>query len=200
MSPDAVATRGSTAAIIGDAALFTAVVVVVGPLSLLVGPAAAWLLHGRRVDRAALIGGAVGLVAGIAGVGGVFLVLLAIGGAIGPAGGSEFTGGIVLLAVASAVFLAGLVALDIDAVRDLAPARRSHVRLDIARLVSTLILALATAAVTVIQSTDPATGIGDAGVFALFAGAIGAVTMWVGGMVRARLQKTAAAGGAASSV
>jgi len=191
MSSDVVSGRRRTAAIIGDSALFTAVTVVAGPLSLIIGPAAAWWLHGRRVNRAAAIAGAIGLLVGIVAVGGIFLMFPAIGAAVGPVGGSEFTYAIVLLAAASIVFLAGVVALDIDAVRDLAHTRRNHIRLDIARLVSTLIVALAVVAVTVIQATNPATEIGDAGVFALFAGAVGAITMWVGGMIHARLEKSA---------
>ena len=192
MSAEIGSGRRGAAAITGDAALFTAVAVAAGPFSLVVGPAVAWLLHGRHVDRHAVIGWGIGLVAGVAVVGGLFGVLFAIGAAIGPVGGSEFTGGIVLLVSAGAVFLAALVALDIDAVRDLSAARRTHVRLDIARLVATLIVLLAVAAVTVVQTIDPASGAGDAGPFALFAGAIGAVTMLVGNIVHARLEKSAA--------
>lgn len=199
MSSDIVSARKSTAAITADAALFTAVTVAFAPLSFVVGPAAAWLLHGRRVDRSAVISWGIGLLAGVAGVRGLFAALLAIGAAIGPVGDSEFTGGIVLLVVASAVFLAMLVALDVDALLDLAVARRIHVRLDIARLVATLIVALAVVAVTVIQTTNPASGIGDAGPFALFAGAIGAVTMWVGNMMHARLEKSDGAPGTVSN-
>lgn len=194
MSSDVVSARGTTAAMVGDAALLTAVTVIAGPLSLIIGPTAAWLLHGRRLSRAAAIGGAIGVVTGIAGVGGLFLVLLAIGSAIGPIGGSEFTYPIVLLSAAGAVFLVGLVALDIDAVRDLARTRRNHIRVDIARLVSTLVLALAVTAITVIQATNPATEIGDAGVFALAAGAVGAITMLVGGMIHARLESRVTSG------
>lgn len=190
-----VASIASDLAMAGDAALFTAVTIVAGPLSLLIGPTAAWLLHGRRLNRAAAISLAVGVVAGLVVVGGVLLVLVGIGWAIGPLGGSEFTYPIVLLAVASILFLAGLVALIVDAVRDLAPARRRHVRLDVARLVATAALAVGVAAMTVIQTRNPATEVGDAGVFALAAGSVAGVAMRVGGRVHERWTKQRTAPG-----
>lgn len=197
MSSDVASAKGGTAAIVGDACLFTAVTVAVGPLCLVLGPAAAWFLHGRRFDRAAVAGGAIGVAVGVLAVGGFFLVLPVVFGAIGPIGGWEHTAPVALLGVAAALFVAVLVALDVDAVRDLAPARRNHARLDVARLVSTLIIVLGAAAVSVIQATDPASEIGDAGVFALGAGVVGAIAMVVGSTVHARWERR---GGTAGTV
>lgn len=183
-----------TPAMAGDAALFAAITILTGPLSLIIGPAASWLLHGRRVSRATAISLAislaVGIVAGLAVVGGLLAAFGTIGAVIGPIGGSEFTFAITLLSVVGALFTAGLVALVVDAIRDLAPSRRRHVRLDVARLVATAVLVVEGTAITVIQSRNPAAEIGDAGVFALAAGAVAAVAIWVGGRMFVRWART----------
>lgn len=172
----------------GDAALFTALAIATGPLALIVGPLAAWLLHGRRVTRAAAIGLGAGLVAGLAVSGAVMLALVGIGSFVEPIGGSEFAYPIALLTIAGALALIGLVALLADAVRDLAPARRRHVRLDVVRLAAAAILAVGVAAIVRIQTTNPASEIGDAGVFALAGAAVAGIAMLVGGRIQARLE------------
>src|SRR5512143_1418473 len=134
--------KQNAATMVGDACLFTAaafcpLAVVGGPLALIIGPAAAWLLHSRRLNRAAVISGGIGLVVGIILVGGLLMTAPLLARAIEPPGASEFAVPVALLAAVGAVFLAVVVALDIQAIRDLLPARRQHVRLDIARLVST---------------------------------------------------------------
>lgn len=86
-------------------------------------------------------------------------------------------------------------AMAVDAVRDLAPARRAHVRLDVVRLVAAAILAVGVAAIVRIQTTNPATEAGDAGVFALAGGAVAGVAMLVGGRIHARLERRPGANG-----
>ena len=186
--------KGNSATIAGDACLFTAatfclLAVAGGPLALIIGPAAAWLLHGRRLDRPAAVSGGFGLVAGVVAVGGFFVVLPLLARAVEPPGWSEFAIPVALLAVAGAVFLAVVVGLDVDGIRDLSPSRRHHVRLDIARLVSTLVVVVFAAVVTLVQLANPAGEIGEAGIFALGAAAVGAVTMLVADAIHARREK-----------
>lgn len=194
MSSAIAPTRGNSATIVRDACLFTGaafclLAVIAGPLAVIIGPAAAWLLHGRRLDRAAMLSGGIGLAIAIIVVGGLLVLASLVASAIGPVGGWDFAGPVALLAIVSAVFLAVVVRLDIDSIRDLFTARRQHIRLDIARLVSTLIVALFVAVVTLVQAAHPATEIGDAGVFALGAAAVGAVTMAVMQAIHARWEK-----------
>ena len=171
-----------TIVFVGDACLFTAaafcpLVLVGGPLALVLGPAAAWLLHDRRLDWAAVIGGVIGIVISVVVVGGFFVLVPLVSAAIGPIGGREFAVPAAFLATAGIAFLALVVLLDIDGIRDLLPERRKHIRLDYARLVSTLVIAVFVVVVSLTQTNYPETEIGDAGVFALGAAAVGAVTM-----------------------
>jgi hypothetical protein len=70
-------------------------------------------------------------------------------------------------------------------------------RLDVARLISTAVIAVFMAAVSILQATNPASEIGDAGVFALGAAAVGAVTMTVADAIHTRSEKRSGAGGTA---
>jgi hypothetical protein len=185
---------------VGDAAIFSAATVFIAPLNLIIGPAAAWYLHGRRIDRAVVLSGLLGLLGGAVSVGVLYFGLVALTGGFARTGDSEdFTGGLILLAVASAVLLAVLIALDVGAVRDLQASRRKHVRLDMVRLIATLVLVGGTAAITVVQVTNPASEVGDAGVFALMAGAVSAVTTYIATKLHdARRKRDGAVGPAAS--
>jgi len=123
-----------------------------------VGPLVAWILHGRRVGLRATLGAVAGYAA--AGVTiGVLAVLTVVGA------------GVAVLASVVA-----LVWLDVDAARDLSPARRRHVRLDIARLVATA---------TIVASSVGLTAMGEAGgerpavLFLLGAAVVGAVVVTV---------------------
>ena len=190
--------RGSARVLVADACILTAaalcVLVFVPPLALLVGPGAAWVLHERRLDRTAVIGGVIGIVVGIVAVGACLVVAALVLDLIGPVGGSEFTVPAAALAVAGTAFLVLLVALDVAAVRDLMPARRVRTRLDIARLVSTSVIAVFVSVMSLLQVTRPNGGFGDAGVFALGAGAVGAVTMMVMSAVHARADRRGGVG------
>ena len=201
MSADAVSGNGSAAALVADACLLTAAalcVLVFAPrFALLIGPGAAWVLHDRRIDRTAAVGCLIGAVAGLVAVGACFVLAALLLDLIGPIGGSEYAAPIVVLVLVGAAFLVLVGALDVAAVRDLMPARSIRVRLDVARLVSTAVIVVFAAVVTSLQTTRPSGESGDAGVFALGAGAVGAVTMMVMSAVRTRADRRSVAGAAA---
>jgi len=201
MSADAVSGNGSAAALVADACLLTAAalcVLVFAPLfALLIGPGAAWVLHDRRIDRTAAVGCLIGVVAGLVAVGACFVLAALLLDLIGPIGGSEYAAPIVVLVLVGAAFLVLVGALDVAAVRDLMPARRIRVHLDVARLVSTAVIVVFAAVVTFLQTTRQSGESGDAGVFALGAGAVGAVTMMVMSAVRTRADRRSVAGAAA---
>ena len=201
MSADAVSGNGSAAALVADACLLTAaalcVLVFAPPFALLIGPGAAWVLHDRRIDRTAAVGCLIGVVAGLVAVGACFVLAALLLDLIGPIGGSEYAAPIVVLVLVGAAFLVLVGALDVAAVRDLMPARSIRVRLDVARLVSTAVIVVFAAVVTSLQTTRPSGESGDAGVFALGAGAVGAVTMMVMSAVRTRADRRSVAGAAA---
>jgi hypothetical protein len=194
MTSDSASAKANTAVVMSDACLFTAatfclLAVIAGPLALIIGPAAAWLLHGRRLDRTSVVCGSIGLALSLLVVGGFFVLVPLILGGLGLMDEADFTVPVVLLGTAGAAFLALVVALDIDSIRDLTPARRQHTRLDIARLVSTVVVTLFGAVVGVAQTVYPASEIGDAGVFAIGAAAVGGVTMLAAKTVHARWEK-----------
>ena len=77
-----------------------------------------------------------------------------------------------------------VVSLDVDAVRDIGPARNEHRRLDIAAFVATGVLAVYAVGVAVAMYMNPGSEVVDATPFAIIAGAqAGLVTafadMWV---------------------
>jgi hypothetical protein len=182
--------RWDTAALIGDACLFSAVAVPIGPLALVIGPAAAWLLHGHRVDGSAVIGWLVGLAAAVAVIGGFFVVgVPLIGTALGSAANEDYSGPIAMLVTAGVVFLAVVVALGVAAIRDLVPSRRRHARLDVVRLAVIAVLVVGAIGVTIAQTMNPAGEAGEAGVFALASGAAGALVALVAGGVDAWWKK-----------
>ncbi len=187
MSTEITASRRATASLVGDACLLTAVTIPFGPLSLVIGPSVAWYLHGRKLDRYAVMAGLAGLFAGLVVVGGA-AVLLGFGLESIGLGGDDYRVPLAILGVAALAFFLALIALDVDAVRDLDPEKRTHARLDVVRLTLSVVLVVATVAVTWVQVANPATEVGDAGVFALIAGAVGAVAMWVANAVYARLE------------
>lgn len=178
------------AVLIADAGLFTAAAFVLlifaPPAALLAGPAAAWRLHGRRLDRPALVRGAIGLAVSVVTVLVTVLVGALLGRAIGPVGGSAFAAPIAVLGAIVVAMAAVVVALDVNAVRDLLPDRRRFWRLAAARLGATAIVVVFAVVVAVLQARRPASEIGDAGVFAVAAAAAGGLTMAVACTLAAR--------------
>jgi len=174
-------TRRETATLIADACLFTAAAVCLTagmvPLALLIGPVAVWMLHNRRIDRRAIIGGAVGLIAGILAIGGLFLLTLFVSGAFASAPDETFHVPYAIVIPVIVVFGALVAALDIDILRDLSPSRRDHVRLDFGRLAATAVIVVFAVAVGLMQAANPASEVFELGVYALGAGAASAVAM-----------------------
>jgi len=98
MSTEITPSRMATASLVGDACLLTAVTIPLGPLSLVVGPSVAWYLHGRKLDRYAVMAGIAGLFAGLVVVGGAGL-LLGFGLESIGLGGEEFVVPLIILGV-----------------------------------------------------------------------------------------------------
>jgi hypothetical protein len=193
MASPFMSTQSNRVALVGDACLFTAAAtcLTVGliPLALIIGPAAAWWLHGRRIDRQVVIGGAVGIIVSLVAVAGLFGLVALVSGALGSVGGSEFSVPIAILGAMSGLFIVLVGVLDFASLRDLVRTRRTHVRLDIIRLMSTLIIGVAAVAVTLIQVANPDSEVGELGIFVLGAAVAGAVTMAVGNAIVSYTQK-----------
>ncbi len=111
---------------------------------LIAGPLSAWLLHGRRMSWAAT-GVVIGYLVGVA----VMTVVFMLFGAVTDAGRSaglfpvqgqqaEETLGLVLLIEFLAAFLVVSAWLDVGAARDLTAHPRARLRLDLARVVSSV--------------------------------------------------------------
>jgi hypothetical protein len=147
------------------------------PLALLIGPVAVWLLHRRRIDRRALIGGAVGLIAGILAVGGLFLLAMFFSGAFASGPDEVFSVPYAIVIPALVVFGGVIAALDIDSLRDLARSRRAHTRLDFGRLAATAVIVVFAVAVGLMQLANPASEVFELGVYALGGAAASAVAM-----------------------
>jgi hypothetical protein len=166
--------RREIASIAGDAALFSAALVFAAPLTLVLGPAAAWALHRRRFDRDVVTSGLMGLLGALA-LGGFVIALIALYAKLsGRFDASNLTGGIILLVVSGAALLAVAFVLGADAVKDLLSGRRLRVWLDVARLSAIVALAVGSVVVTLSQMVSPASEVGDAGPFALAFAAVGA--------------------------
>jgi len=137
------------------------------------GILATWLLHGRRIDLPTVIGGLVGSALGglvipvVAGLSFVF------GLALSPFTSWEFAGPVAMLVVVSAALLALTVWLLIDAVRDLG-AQRTHVRLDGARAAAALAFVVLSAVCVYLIFAQPGPEQGEAFIWAMAGGAIGA--------------------------
>lgn len=192
--PAAESGREKLVPLVGDSCLFTAAIfcaLVWGPLplALALGPVGAWYLHGVPLDRRALLGGAAGLAAGLAAAVALLVLAPLVVRTFAPAGTpQELAGAALMLAAFAGAFAAVVLAADVGAMRDLSPARRLHPRLDIARLAATAVAVVFAAVVTAVQHSWPGSGIGDAGVFALAAAFVGALTMFVAEPVRRRLR------------
>lgn len=140
-----------------------------------VGPVAAWLLHGRRISGVAVLGAVLGFIAGGIAVQGVVVVAMLSGQLTKLVMGTELVGPGAVLAIVVAAFVALVVWLDIDAVRDLSPARSLHRRLDIVRIASTVVVVLLMGAIIGVSIANPKTEIGEAAIFALAGGIFAAV-------------------------
>ncbi len=126
-------TAGLVGIVLGLDSLGAGMPAVVGFAAVLLGPLLAWYLHGRHVDGTAALGAVLGFIAGLV----VLIAVLALAGILGLTQGNIPGAVWVEVVVVLAVYLAASVWLDVDALRDLSPQRRTHVRLDIVRLLAT---------------------------------------------------------------
>jgi hypothetical protein len=83
-------------------------------------------MHGRHVTWTAVLGGVVGSLVGSQLVGGLVMLVALVGMLVSRVTGSELAGPITMLALVGLGFLLLIVWLEVDAIRDLAPARRVH--------------------------------------------------------------------------
>lgn len=138
------------------------------------GPVIAWLMHRRRISVPAVVGALVGgPVAGV--VFGVFVAFSTVlGWAISPISDAEYAGPLAAASVVAAAFVALVVWLAIDAVRDCAQDRREHRSLDIVRMLSTLIITLYSSVIVVLAFGKPGGEIIEAIAFMLMGAVNGA--------------------------
>jgi hypothetical protein len=108
---------------------------IAGIVGTALAPLLAWRLHVRHADGTATLGAILGFIAGVV----VLFVALALGLPFG-LDGTNIPGVVVVgVAVLAAAYLVAIVWLDVDALRDLSPQRRTHVWLDILRLLATAV-------------------------------------------------------------
>jgi len=160
-------------------ALMASVLLILSLGGVVVGPVAAWLLHGRRIDVAAVVGAGAGIVGGILAVQGLVLLAMLSSEATRLVANGELLGPLAVLVLVGLGFVALMVWQDIDAVRDLSAARGEHRRLDIIRIVCTILFVVFAATVIGINVANPKSEIGEAAIFAtaggVFAGVLTAV-------------------------
>jgi hypothetical protein len=213
MSTEASLTKRGLALLIGDGYMFTAAAfavalgLVVGLFALMGSPGSStffaltnavvmfaggvfgivvtWLLHDHRITWVAVAGG----IAGSAAISVVIPLVAATSFLIGLPLGLfttwEFAGPVALLVILCAGSVALIAWLLVDATRDLARSRREHVRLDLARIAAGAVLVIL-AAVTAIETARLGGETGEAVIFAMAAGAAGALAM-AGAAVATRL-------------
>jgi hypothetical protein len=140
-------------------------------------PVLVWLMHGRRLSGMAVLGGLVGAFA----TGFVFMGLAALSAVlaviVSPFTDSDFGGPIAMLVLVSAAFVGLVLWLAAGAIRDLATGRRSHVGIDILRLISLAILVAFSVGVAMWTADHPGGESGEALVIAMLAGLGGALAV-----------------------
>lgn len=133
-----------------------------------------WLLHGRRITLITVIGGLLGTAAG-----GVLVPIAAglsflLGFPLKLFTDWEFAGPVAMLVLLSAALLALTGWLLVDGLRDLGAARRTHVRLDIARIVAAVAFVLLAAVCVYLIFAQPGPEQGEAFIWVMAGGAVGA--------------------------
>lgn len=106
---------------------------------------------------------------------GLVLVAMLVGQATTALAGNELAGPLAVLVLVCAGFVALIVWLDIDAVRNLSPGRREHQRLDVARIVATVVFVIFAGTTFGANIANPKSEIGEAAIFAMAAGIFAAV-------------------------
>ncbi|HEX5336522.1 MAG TPA: hypothetical protein VFW55_11610 [Propionicimonas sp.] len=145
-------------------ALFSVAVMIVGPL-------VAWRLHGRRLTWIAVLGAVAGgfVMGNIAGML-AMLMLAPVVWLVSSVSGSEIAGLVAVIVVVGGAFVALLVWLVVDGVRDLSSSRREHPRLDVVRFISAAVLVVFAIGVALWTARHPGDETGEAILFAIMAG------------------------------
>lgn len=144
----------------------------------ILGPLVAWRLHGRRLSWMAALGAALGAFVGSNIVGMlVMLVFAPLGWLVSQLGGSEFAGLMAMVVVVGGAFVALLVWLVTNGVRDLSPSRRVHPRMDIVRVISAAALVVFAIGVALWTADHPGGESGEAIIFAMLAGLVAALAV-----------------------
>ena len=131
-------------------ALFSLATVIVGPL-------VAWRLHGRRLTWMAVLGAVVGgfVLGNVVGML-AMLVLVPLVWLVTSVS-TEIAGLVAVVVVIGGAFVALLVWLVVDGVRDLSPSRREHPRLDVVRFISVAVLVVFAIGVALWTARHPGT-------------------------------------------
>lgn len=161
--------------------ILMAVIGILGLFGMIVGPILTWILHERRINRTAVLSALAGFFLGGSVLWIVFMLVVAVADFLmKPFTSWEFAGPVASAALVAAVVVALIVWLDVDAVRDFSSLHRKHLRLDVARLVSTAVIVVFATMVSLSMRTNPEN---EAGAFILaagvFAGVGMAVTDWI---------------------
>jgi hypothetical protein len=143
---------------------------------LLVCPFVAWRLHGRHGSRTSAVGAGVGLLGGGGVLWGLLMVVATVGIATSWATGGTVSEGVASLVLVAALLAALVLALDVDAVRDLARAR-THVGIDVARLVATVLVVGTAAGALWYALANPGEAPAELLAFGLAAGVVGAAVV-----------------------
>lgn len=170
-----------------DAAVLSAVSVFAAPLGVLIAPFAALYLHGKHPDRRWVACVAIGLAVAVASVAALFGIALAFG-LLRPDG---YQGGIAAIVSGGLALTVLFAIVSVDALRDLAVARRRHVALDVVRLISAFVMIAGTAIIVIIQRNNPVSEIGDAGAFSILSAVCSGVATLVASAIHSRWRKKA---------
>ncbi|NMM23183.1 MAG: hypothetical protein HHJ11_06745 [Phycicoccus sp.] len=138
---------------------------------MIVGPLVAWRLHGRRLTWMAVLGAVAGgfVLGNVVGILAA-VVLVPLVWLVTSVSGSEIAGLVAVVVVIGGAFVALLVWLVLDGVRDLSPSRRAHHRLDVVRLTSVAVLVVFAIGVWIWTARNPGDESGEAILFAIMAG------------------------------
>jgi len=191
-------TRAPRAAFVSDSCVIAAAltcIILVAPLAPVLAMAIAWIAHRRPVDGRALLSGLIGAVVSGLGVALVFFAVVLADEAIGPIGGQEYLLPIVVAGLFALAFVGVAAVVVVAAVRDLSPARRANVRLDVVRLVSAGVVAVAVLVIVVVQTVNPASGFFELALFALLAALAGAIGAYGADVAYGHLGRPRAPGG-----
>lgn len=170
--------RAARVAFVGDACVIAAAltcIMLAAPLAPVLAMAIAWVAHRRPADGRALLSGLIGAVLAGVGVALVFFAVVLLDEAIGPIGGNEYLLAVVVAGLFALAFACVAAVVAVSAVRDLSPACRAHVRLDVVRLVSAGVVAVAFLVIVGVQLASPGSEFFELGLFALLAALAGAI-------------------------